>query len=133
MIIEMIGGGAISSADSDTETTKLPDSLIALGVYPADTVIPNSTTAATQETARLPLAGTDPMIELLGSTEVDTAGANQVQSYPVTKFNQGTHGTFSSADSVAVFTEMVTETATFVGSAGAAISVANDDVLGEAP
>ena len=133
MVIEMIGGGAISSADSDTETTKLPDSLIALGVYPADTVIPNSTTAATQETARLPLAGTDPMIELLGSTEVDTAGANQVQSYPVTKFNQGTHGTFSSADSVAVFTEMVTETATFVGSAGAAISVANDDVLGEAP
>ena len=133
LIIEMIGGGAISTADSAESTTKLSDAFIALGIYPTDHVVPNNTTSATVETARLPLAGTDPMIRLLGSTEVKTAGAAQAQAYPVTKFNQGTHGTFSSVDSVAVFTEMVTETATFIGSAGTVITVANDDILDVAP
>ena len=133
MIIEMIGGGAISATDSNESTTKLSDAFITAGIYPTDHVVPNNTTSATAETARMPLAGTDPMISLLGSTEVTTAGAGQAQAYPVTKFNQGTHGTFSSADSVAVFTEMVTEAATFVGSAGTLISVGNAPILGEAP
>ena len=144
MLIEMIGGGSIAATDADADLdaeadangdgdnvdSQLPDTLIALGVYPADTVVPNNTTSSTVETARMPLAGTDPMIDLLGSTVVDTAGANQVQSYPVTQFNAGTHGTFSSADAVAAFTEMVTQVATFIGSGGAAITVANDSLLG---
>lgn len=133
MLIEMIGGGTISAADSNAGTTQLSDDLIALGIYPADTVVPNNATSNPVESAQVNLAGTDPMIRLLNSVEITSAGANQVQAYPVTKFNQGTHGTFSSADSAATFTEMVTETATFVGSGGAVITVANDGILGVAP
>ncbi len=147
MIIEMIGGGTISAVDADSDLnadadadgngdnvdSSFSDALLTAGVYPADTVVPNNTDSATLGSAKMPLAGTDGMISLLGSVEITAAGANQVQAYPLTKFNQGTHGTFSSADSVVTFTEMVTEAATFIGSAGAAITVANDTLLGTAP
>lgn len=143
LIIEVVGGGAISSTDSDSETTKLPDALIALGGYPSDTVVPNNATGSTYadgstriDSADLPLVGTDALADLLGSVHVDASGA---ESYPITKFKEGTHGTFSSADAYLAFIQMVTQAGSFTLQNGAAIStdssavVASDSVLLEVP
>lgn len=143
LIIEVVGGGAISSADSDSATTSLPDSLIALGGYPSDTVVPNNATGATYadgstriDSADLPLVGTDAIAKLIGSVHVDTSAA---EDYPITKFLEGTHGTFSSADANLAFIQMVTQTGSFTLQNGTAVStdssavVASESVLLDVP
>ena len=134
MMIEMVGGTAFG-ADIATTDTSLSDDLLDVGAYLADLVVPNNAIgsvmadgSARPETAENTMAGTDKLIELLGSTNVNTAGAN-AQAYPVTKYATGTHGTFSSAAPVDAFTEMMVESATFIMSEGTAVSVANPAVL----
>jgi pimeloyl-ACP methyl ester carboxylesterase len=134
MMIEMVGGTAFG-ADIATTDTSLSDDLLDVGAYLADLVVPNNAIgsvmadgSARPETAENTMAGTDKLIELLGSTNVNTAGAN-AQAYPVTKYATGTHGTFSSAAPVDAFTEMMTESATFIMSEGTSITVANPAVL----
>ena len=126
LLIEMIGGGTIAASDKDADLdgdadadgdgdnvdSGLPDALIALGTYTADSVVPNNTDSATNETAKMPLAGTDPMVTLLGSTQINATAVGQ--NYPQTKFVQGTHGTYSSADAAGAFSEMVGQSASFL-------------------
>ncbi len=74
------------------------------------------------ESSRGPLIGMDPMIELLGAENVkDTPTVDQIYA----KYNDGGHGTFSSAgtggegspnfDSQAVFLEMLNQSVDFLG------------------
>ncbi|NVK39188.1 MAG: hypothetical protein HWE18_14770 [Gammaproteobacteria bacterium] len=136
-IIEMVGGGAVDAADY----ANLPEDIVtaAQGLsapYPSDLVVPNNATTATTpvgadrvETAFNEIAGTDKLIQLLNSTTVSAAGAGQGGMYPVAKYVEGTHGTYSSADVVDAFTEMVTGTTTFITSDGAGITVADGNLL----
>ncbi len=149
MIFEMVGGGAIAATDADYDQDStadadgngdnvdsyLSDSLLALGVYPSDLIVPNNAIGSLMadgstrsETSENTMTGTDKLVELLGSTSIDSAGM-QVTSYPVAKFQEGTHETFSSADAMAAFTEMMTEVITFITSDGTAAMVVNDSVI----
>ena len=131
LIIEMVGGGAVSTTDDEADS--LPAAIEALGAYPSDLVVPNNATGSTladgtarAESAQTPMAGTDKLIELIGAEHV---AASAAETHPVTKFTEGTHGTFSSADALAAFGEMVGQVASFIGSEGANVAVTNTAVL----
>ncbi|WP_419811608.1 hypothetical protein [Bacterioplanoides sp.] len=138
LVFEMVGGGAVAAADSNTNDsdlipdTGLSDLLIGAGVYPADTVVPNNANPPLNnvETAKSYLAGTDPLISQLGLDNVTAsiADADEKQML-VSKLNQGTHGTMSSADAPTVFAEMITQTASFFATDGEGLNVGDDTKL----
>ena len=130
----------VDSADPMNFIAELADGAAAdtptlvVGMYgngttnPADLVVPVNgngpvlaSGAAQAETANSPLVGLDPMLTLLGAENVmNTPTSDKL----VTKYNEGGHGTFSSAgtggsdapnyDSQVAFGEMLTQTVTFL-------------------
>ena len=79
----------------------------------------------------MPLAGTEPLIRLLGATAIEAEARTQVLSgNAVARFNAGDHSSIlSPASSAAATTEMQTEAVSFFMTKGAAISVADPSVL----
>ena len=128
MLIEMVGGATIDDGTTVVANVGLPSAYLDVATaYPADYVVPNNTSANTDETAQVTLAGTDPMITLIDSVTSDnhipsTASTTTATNYPVTKFTAGTHGTFSSADAPIAFSEMMAETASFILTSGASVT-----------
>lgn len=138
LILEMVGGGSVAAGDQNTNSedaipdTGLSDMLIAAGVYPADTVVPNNANPPLNgvETGKSYLAGTDPLISLMGLTTVTGSVADgDTKQFLVSKFNQGTHGTVSSADAPTVFAEIITQAATFFASDGEGLTVGDTSKL----
>jgi pimeloyl-ACP methyl ester carboxylesterase len=137
LMFEMVGGGAVSATDSNTDemagkVTGLPDTLIGAGGYPADTVVPNNANPALNgvTTGLSYLAGTDPLISQLGLTTVTATVPTGVDNLMlVSKLKEGTHGTISSADAVTVFGEMIVQTATFFAAGGKGLTVVDADQL----
>jgi len=110
------------------------------GGTPTDLVVPNNgvggflaSGAARPESAQSPFIGTDPMISLLAAENVvDTPTGNKL----VAKYNEGGHGTFSSAgsdtsatgfDSATAYAEMLSQSVQFLLSG--AITPANTGIL----
>jgi pimeloyl-ACP methyl ester carboxylesterase len=134
LMFEMVGGGLIDATDSAAATTKLPDLLINAGGYPADTVVPNNANPALNgvETGKSYLSGTDPLVSQLGLATVTNSEAPTGNNLLlVSKFKEGTHGTFSSADAPTVFAEMIKQSASFMGSEGQAVVVGDTDQLAQ--
>jgi pimeloyl-ACP methyl ester carboxylesterase len=142
LMFEMVGGGQVASEDKNTveengPVTGLPNTLInasnlASFPYPADTVVPNNANPPLNdvETGLSYLAGTDPLIRQLDLTTVTgTIGTSTDNLMLVSKLKEGTHGTISSADAVTVFSEMILQTATFLGTNGQGITVSDSDQL----
>ena len=132
LMFEMVGGGLIDATDSNAGTTKLPDTLLGAGGYPADTVVPNNANPALNDvaTGKSYLAGTDPLIKQLGLTTVTadiSLGTPNLKL--VTKLKEGTHGTISSADAPTVFAEMIYQTAKFFENDGKSIEINDSDQL----
>ena len=137
LMFEMVGGGAVSATDSNTDemagkVTGLPDTLIAAGGYPADTVVPNNANPALNSvsTGLSYLAGTDPLISQLELTTVTASIADtDTNLMVVSKLKEGTHGTISSADAATVFQEMIMQTASFFRDDGQSLDVTDADQL----
>jgi hypothetical protein len=132
LMFEMVGGGLVNATDGNLATTGLPDTLIAAGGYPADTVVPNNANPALNDvaTGKSYLAGTDPLIaqlELATVTASITPGADNLKV--VSKLKEGTHGTISSADAVTVFMEMIGQTTSFLQTDGKGLTVGDTDQL----
>jgi len=102
LLHEVIGGGT-----NDDGTTALPDQ-----------VIPNTTS--------LPLAGTEPLISILGLPAVSST----TQGNGAVRFIVGGHSSLlSPSPSVAATTEMQLQTVTFLATQGQTIAVTNPDVV----
>ena len=137
LMFEMVGGGLVSATDSNTDAmagkvTGLPDTLIIAGGYPADTVVPNNANPSLNlvATGKSYLTGTDPLVNQLGLTTVSASIAPSTDNLMlVSKLKEGTHGTISSADAVTVFSEMITQTASFFATAGKGLTVGDADQL----
>ena len=101
---------------------------------PSDLVVPNTVPDAndTSGTVPAPLAGTEPLLTLMGLTHVNTTTISPTMSDLglVTKFVSGDHASLldPTADA-AVMTEIQTQVATFLGSDGTALVVTDDTVL----
>ncbi len=142
LVLEMVGGNAIPAvdidpnSDSDNSDSKLSDVLINIGAYPSDWVVPNNAigdlladgVTSRDDTAQAPMAGTDPMVRELGITATSNSDA-ATGNYFLTQFMEGTHGTFSSADSGAAFLEMQFQVDAFIESNGVGLDVSNTNVL----
>jgi len=97
LIIEMVGDGTAGNMKDTVVPTN------GLGPLPDGTALPASAVS--------PLVGADPMIALLGAENVvDSPAGNKL----VAKYNSGDHGTFSSASSLQVFAEMLSQTIQFI-------------------
>lgn len=137
LMFEMVGGGLVNATDSNTDgtagkVTGLPDTLIAAGGYPADTVVPNNANPALNgvATGKSYLTGTDPLISQLELATVTASIAPATDNLMlVSKLKEGTHGTISSADAVTVFAEMIGQTASFFATAGKGLVVGDADQL----
>lgn len=146
LMFEMVGGGAVNAADKNTDAnagpvTGLSDAFIeasntAAATYPSDTVVPNNANPALNGVAsgKSYLAGTDPLISQLELTSVTATvapGADNLMK--VSKFKEGTHGTFSSADAPTVFAEMVGQSVSFflTGGKGVTVGDGNAEKLAE--
>ncbi|MCP5327013.1 MAG: Ig-like domain-containing protein [Oceanospirillaceae bacterium] len=137
LVFEMVGAGDLGLTTGETIAdwsgwgsagcslkTQLCDALTA---FPEDLVVPNKGNGAHElaaigktrvETATSYLAGTDPLIDALGLTQIDDDVDGSSALTAVVKFSQGTHGTFSSADVPATFADMMTQTISFFASNG---------------
>jgi len=114
LVVAMVGDGSAGSSD-----TVVP--INAVGATLADG------TTELVETAYHPLAGLDPMVDLLGAENVvDTPTDDKL----VAKYNDGDHGTFSSANVINVYGEMLDQTVDFLTSAEDPIVVSTGDVDG---
>jgi pimeloyl-ACP methyl ester carboxylesterase len=149
LVFEMVGGAAIVDGSADhSGTAGMPtvfytDATATTGVYPSDLTIPNNNYAGPfaatsayfaaftpDETAQVALTGTDAYVKLLGADKVIAATNNlHTGTHLVSKLTSGVHGTFSSANGTASFTEMMTQAARFIGNNGADVFVGNDAVL----
>jgi len=97
LIIEIVGDG---TADNLKDTV-VPTN--GLGPLPDGTELPASAVS--------PLVGADPMIALLSAENVvDSPTGNKL----VAKYNSGDHGTFSSASSLQVYAEMLSQSVQFI-------------------
>jgi len=129
-----------TGGSSDTPTLMLEMVGNTVTGIPSDLVVPNNgvggflaSGAVRPESAQSPFIGTDPMISLLGAENVvDTPTGNKL----VAKYNEGGHGTFSSAgtstdatsfDSTAAYAEMLSQSVQFILTG--AITPANTAVL----
>jgi len=116
----------------------LPDAFKAFGTYLPDHTVPNydyfSDTTTNPYAAvasalgltdnlvasRAPMAGTDGLAAVLGLETVDSTTDTAELASPLraqVRFSNGTHATFANADSLAAFTEMVTESALMINGA----------------
>jgi pimeloyl-ACP methyl ester carboxylesterase len=137
LMFEMVGGGLINATDSNADPmagklSGLSDSLIHAGGYPSDTVVPNNASPAFNgiATGLSYLAGTDPLVNQLGLATVSASIAPSTDNLMlVSKLKEGTHGTISSIDAVTVFSEMITQTASFFATAGKGLTVGDADQL----
>lgn len=98
---------------------------------PSDLVVPNTVPDGNDSsgTVPAPLAGTEPMLRLLGLTHRNATfvGPNLLAA---TKFTAGSHGSFiDPSDDLAVTTEMQTEMATFLATDGGTLLVSDPSVL----
>ena len=114
---------------------------------PSDLVIPNTVPDAndTSGTVAAPLAGTDPLATFLGTTKTDISipvGGTPIKAW--VQFNKGHHGSFitpndldGNADAVSaeVYNEMMTESATFLGSGALSLQVTDtaNDIIRDQP
>lgn len=137
LMFEMVGGGLVDVKDSNTDpdlgkVTELSTSLIATGIYPADTIVPNNANPALNNvpTSRSYLAGTDPLVEQLKlATVIDSITPAAKNLMLVSKFKEGTHGTMSSADAVTVYAEMIGQVVSFFQTEGKGLVVGDVDQL----
>jgi hypothetical protein len=140
LMFEMVGGGLVNATDSNLDAdsgkvTGLPDILIGAGGYPADTVVPNNANPPLNDVATglSYLTGTDPLIRQLELETVTESISGTEDLMLVSKLKEGTHGTISSADAVTVFSEMILQTATFLGNSGQGITVGEPEQLQSDP
>lgn len=135
-------------------TDRIPAPLIEAfgGVYPPDHVVPNNdyfksadtnpyenvmpgltftldgTETALQnlDSSAMPLAGTSPLAEQMGLTQVNSTNIATVtfNKKAYVPFDKGSHVTFVAADDSLTFKTMVTQMLTFFGSAGTALQPA---------
>ncbi len=97
LILEIVGDG---TADNLKDTV-VPTN--GLGPLPDGTALPASAVS--------PLVGADPMIALLKAENVvDSPAGNKL----VAKYNAGDHGTYSSASSLQVYAEMLSQSVQFI-------------------
>jgi hypothetical protein len=138
-------------------TDRIPAAFIQAfgGVYPPDHVVPNDdyfkaaatnayvnvmpgltftlngTATAMQnlDSSAMPLAGTTPLAEQMGLTEVNSTNIATVtfNKKAYIPFDKGSHVTFVAKDDSATFTTMVTQMLTFFGSNGASLQPATAD------
>src|SRR5690554_1100367 len=100
-----------------------------------DLVVPNNALNATVATAKSYLAGTDPLVKLLGiTTQYDQSTASALQQNPDgiranVRVGTGDHSTFSNANPQDTFAEIYGQIGSFILSAGKAVNVDNTDVL----
>jgi hypothetical protein len=138
-------------------TDRIPAAFIQAfgGVYPPDHVVPNDdyfksaatnayvnvmpgltftlngTATAMQnlDSSAMPLAGTTPLAEQMGLTEVNSTNIATVtfNKKAYIPFDKGSHVTFVAKDDSATFKTMVTQMLTFFGSNGASLQPATAD------
>src|SRR5690554_4226795 len=100
-----------------------------------DLVVPNNALNATVATAKSYLAGTDPLVKLLGiTTQYNQSTASALQQNPDgiranVRVGTGDHSTFSNANPQDTFAEIYGQIGSFILSAGKAVNVDNTDVL----
>lgn len=101
-----------------------------------DLVVPNNALNATVATAKSYLAGTDPLVKLLGITtqydqSTDTSAPQQDSDGIRANVRVGTgdHSTFSNANPQDTFAEIYGQIGSFILSAGKAVNVDKTDVL----
>ena len=88
-----------------------------------DQVIPNNVATA-------PLAGTDPLVAYLQATTLSGNSGDFIAPNKTARYNIGDHGSIlSPTASLAATVSMQTQTATFVGSQGAFISIPDETLL----
>ena len=109
-MIEFIGGGDLSGS------TALPDQ-----------TVPNAVLTA-------PLAGTEPLIALMGLNSVSAAGAT-LESKAIVRFQEGQHSSLiNPADLMgAVTAEAQTQMADFAASGGAEINITAPELISPNP
>ena len=137
LMFEMVGGGLVDVIDSNKnpeagKVTGLSGALIAVGEYPADTVVSNNANPPLNNvaTGRSYLSGTDPLISLLELVTVtDSIARTENNLMVVSKFKEGTHGTMSSADAITVFSEMIGQAASFFLTGGKGLIVGDAEQL----
>jgi hypothetical protein len=152
LLYNMVGGGSIGS-----DTPQLPSGIVtAFGgdTYPPDHVVPNYDyfkddtnpfaaldagwiLPAELASTKAPLAGTNPLISLMGLTEINSDSETLSGTSPIKAavlFQKGTHSTLATPDSPAVFTEIVTQIASFISSSGTLLPVNNaNNIYAAAP
>jgi len=100
---------------------------------PSDLVVPNTVPDGNDTTGTIPapLAGTEPMIALMGLTHVNTdQGPGAAKLKVVTKYTSGSHSSLLDPEvDLAVFTEIQKQMANFFGSGGVFLNVTDDTVL----
>ena len=99
---------------------------------PSDLVVPNRVADAndTSGTVSSPLAGTEPLLALMGLTHVNATTISVTDLSVVTKFISGEHSSLlDPTPDAAVTTEIQTQMANFFGSDGTALVVTDDTVL----
>src|SRR5690554_3556893 len=98
-----------------------------------DLVVPNNALNATVATAKSYLAGTDPLVTLLGiETQFDDSAVTLADPDGVrvnVRVGTGDHSTFSNANPQDTFAEIYGQIGSFILSAGKAVNVDNTDVL----
>ncbi len=99
---------------------------------PSDLVVPNTVPDGNDSSGTIaaPLAGTEPLLTLMGLTHVNAAPTPAVDLHLVTKFISGDHASIlDPSGDAAVTTEMQTQAATFLFNEGDDISITNTAVL----
>jgi len=97
LILEIVGDGTAENLKDTVVPTN------GLGPLPDGTELPASAVS--------PLVGADPMIALLNAENVvDSPAGNKL----VAKYNSGDHGTYSSASSLQVYAEMLSQSVQFI-------------------
>ncbi len=116
---------------------------------PSDLFVPNEVPDAndlltgTGPTVPAPLAGTEPMLDLMGLTQIDNSQAGAVDLQVVVKFTAGDHRSFLTDDpallddpdfaNTAVTNVIRTSMASFLGAQGLAVTVNNSSVVEVVP
>ena len=127
------GNHAVGAVSSNTNRGVLFFEIVGDGTpeNPSDLVVPNTVPDSndTSGTVPAPLAGTEPLLELMGLTQLNSSTTG-IDLKVVTKYVSGTHGSLlDPTPNLAVTTELQTQAANFFGSDGAALVVTDPSVL----
>lgn len=142
LLYNMVGGG-----DIGTDKALIPEAFKQAfgGKYPPDHVVPNYDyfkdennpykliapalkLPVSQPSAQSSLAGTNPLIRLMGLQEVNASSSEITSSTPIKaaiKLQKGTHATFAGADAKSTFDEIATQIINFILSDGKKLPVNN--------